>query len=134
MVGYRPIMTRPRRSILVVEDDSDLREFFRFALTSAGFEVRVAMDGWQALQRLDAQVPDVIVLDLLLPGLTGEAVLSELIGQAETRNIPVVVVTGTHLTPNVANVVCVLRKPVTADTLISVIDKCLSSGSSSARA
>jgi len=123
-----------RRTLLLVEDDSELREFFRVALTNAGFDVRVAADGWQALQRLDAQTPEVIVLDLVLPGLTGEAVLAELAGQAQTRNIPVVVVTGTNLTPTVANVACVLRKPVTADQLIAVIDRCVSSGPPPTRA
>src|SRR5687767_1527171 len=110
-----------RRTLLVVEDDGDLREFFRMALSQAGYEVRVAVDGWQALLRLDAQTPDVIVLDLVLPGLNGEAVLAELSGHPQTRTIPVVVVTGTTTTPTVANVACVLRKPVTADQLIAVV-------------
>jgi two-component system phosphate regulon response regulator PhoB len=105
--------------------DADLREFFRTALMSAGFEVRIAADGWQAMQRLDALTPDVIVLDLNLPGPHGLSVLTELTGRAQTRDIPVVVVTGTTATPQFGNVSCVLRKPVTAERLIAVVERCL---------
>jgi CheY-like chemotaxis protein len=118
----------PRRSLLVVEDDADLREFFRLSLTTAGYDVRTAVDGLQALERLEAIVPDVVVLDLILPGINGYDVLNELACHAYTRNIPVVIVSGLPTPPVGANIACFLRKPVTADQLVSAIQRCVTQG------
>src|SRR6185295_8113210 len=84
-----------RRILLVVEDDHDLRRFFQLVLSNSGFDVHSARDGYEALSILEGVVPDVIVLDLRLPRIKGSDVLAELESNARTRNIPVLVVTGT---------------------------------------
>jgi len=115
-----------RRDLLVVEDDTDVREYFHLALRQAGHAVSVAADGLEALRRIDAGfLPDVIVLDLGLPVLSGHEVLAELVAHSDTRSIPVIIVTGSLVWPLHANVLCALLKPVTAEELLATIEECL---------
>src|SRR3712207_4468172 len=100
---------------------------YRAMLTDAVLTVITVEDGLDALKLIDAgHVPDVILLDLVLPRLSGRDVHRELMGNALTLHIPVVVVTGTDthdLKPN--DFRCILRKPVGADELIGAVRKCL---------
>jgi CheY-like chemotaxis protein len=114
-----------RQTILVVEDDEDLRRLFRTALTLAGYDVIEAADGLEALQRIDRGIPDLVVLDLMLPRISGMVVQQELAAQVLTRQIPVVVITGTPAHAGELDVACFLRKPVSPDQLISAVRKCL---------
>jgi DNA-binding response OmpR family regulator len=111
--------------VLVVEDDEDLRRMYRLTLALARFDVDEARDGLQALQLIDLRSPDLIVLDLLLPGVSGIVVQQELAARAHTRAIPLVIVTGSTL---VVDAPCVLRKPVSPDRLLDVVRACLASG------
>ena len=118
--------------MLVVEDDVQLRAMYRTALRMAGFFLQEAGDGFDALRAPDADPPDVVVLDLGLPLLSGHAVRQEIAAQAHTRHIPVVV--GTDLPdPLQIDCDCLLRKPVSPDQLVQAVEKCLASGASSAR-
>lgn len=63
------------QSVLVVEDDSDLRQMFRTALSVAGYDVVQASDGLEALRQLEANDIECVVLDLSLPLIDGYAVL-----------------------------------------------------------
>ncbi len=83
-----------RKTVLVVEDDADVRSLFRAALTIAGFQVTVVADGLDALRRIDSDPPSLVVLDLGLPSISGAVVRQELAAYEHTRNIPVVIVTG----------------------------------------
>ena len=116
------------RSVLVVEDDDDLRGLYRNALSGAGFEVREAGTGLDALLQIDAAPPDVLVLDLMLPKVSGFGVLYDLNAQGNTNRIPVVVVTGTDEEVDPTKASCVLRKPVTPDELIAAIERTLEPG------
>jgi DNA-binding response OmpR family regulator len=82
-----------RRKILVVEDDRDLVELLKFNLTKAGFSVTAAMDGWEALKKARSLLPDLILLDLMLPELDGFAVCEILRRDASTAAIPIVILT-----------------------------------------
>ena len=115
----------PAKSILVVEDDPALRRLFTTALTLAGFEVREAPNGYEAIHSVERLPPDLIVLDLLLPGFGGLAVQQEIAERAGTRLIPIVIVTGSSRALDHLAVACVLRKPVDPDTLVETVRKCL---------
>ncbi len=78
-------------SILVVEDDPSIVLGLRLNLRNAGFEVRAAPDGVSGLAELDRARPDLVVLDLMLPGLDGLEVLRRI--RARDPSLPVVVVT-----------------------------------------
>jgi PAS domain S-box-containing protein len=86
------------RRVLVVDDDSDLRRRLRRILEEAGLQVDEAGDGRVALTRLDEQWPELILLDLLMPGMDGFAFLAELQRRGEGRSVPVVVLTAKDLT------------------------------------
>jgi two-component system KDP operon response regulator KdpE len=115
-----------RRALLIVEDDTDLREYFHVALRNAGHKVSVAADGLEALRRIDAGfLPDVIILDLGLPVLNGHDVLAELAAHSQTRSIRVIIVTGSPVRPSHPSVHCTLLKPVTAEHLLATVEECL---------
>jgi DNA-binding response OmpR family regulator len=117
-----------RTRILVVEDDPGLRNLYRSTLVLAGFDVSETNTGYGALRLLDAQSFDLVVLDLMLPGISGETVRAEIASQALTRRIPIVVVTGLDPVPDGLDVACILRKPTTPDALVRAVRKCLTSG------
>ena len=120
------------KRILVVEDDADLRRLFRTALSLSGFDVDEAADGLDALRIIENRVPDLVVLDLMLQSLDGMSVQQELAARAITRNIPIVVVTGSSLEVSGVNVSCVLRKPVMPDQLVETVRHCIVRGVSGA--
>lgn len=116
------------RTLLVVEDDDQLRALYRTALKAAGFEVREAADGVEALRRIDEGPPDAIILDLMLPRVSGFGVLHDLTTQSGTRNIPVIVVTGTDELVKEYPVAAVLRKPVTPEDLVRAVRRWADAG------
>ena len=110
----------------MVEDDPYLRNLYRHALTAAGYAVVAVEDGVDALRRVDDETPHAIVLDLGLPRLDGRDVHRELRARPDTRNVPVVVVSGTigdDLNP--ADFASVLRKPVLPDVVVTAVDRSL---------
>ena len=84
--GDRPV-------VLVADDDDDIRDLVAFRLDRAGYEVLRAGDGEQALQLAIEHKPDLAVLDVMMPKLTGYDVTRELRANAETSRIPVILLT-----------------------------------------
>ena len=115
-------------TVLVVEDDPALRRMYRTALALAGFDVVEADDGLAALHFLDQRAPDIVVLDLMLPTISGFIVQQEIAAHAHTRNIPIVIVTGADLSLAHLDVPCVLRKPVSPESLVDSVRSCLATG------
>jgi type II secretory ATPase GspE/PulE/Tfp pilus assembly ATPase PilB-like protein/CheY-like chemotaxis protein len=79
--------------VLLVEDEESLRRVMKDLLERDGYVVTEAKDGVQALDQVDRHAPDIIVLDLNLPGLDGYSVLQQLRSRPATRGIPVMVLT-----------------------------------------
>jgi CheY-like chemotaxis protein len=79
--------------VLLVEDEDQLRRVMKDLLEQEGYRVAEARDGIQALDQVDRHAPDVIMLDLNLPGLDGYGVLQHLRSRPSTANIPVIVLT-----------------------------------------
>ena len=92
----------PRLSerILVVEDDASTRELLVRLLTARGHTVSEAADGQAALEALTAEIPSLIMLDLMMPRMDGFQFLHEMRRNAAWEHIPVVVVTAKDLTPD----------------------------------
>ena len=112
-------------TLLVVEDDDDLRELFRTTLTLEGFCVLESRDGLDALRKVDAHRPDAIVLDMQLPRISGYGVLYDLGVKPHSYRTPVVVVTafeGPIVHPRVSRL---LRKPVLPEALVQAVRECL---------
>ena len=101
-----------------------MRRLFRTVLAFAGYRVIEAGDGLDALRVLESDRPDVVVLDLDLPLISGQTVRRELSAQAHTRDIPVVIVTGSPGAHDELEATCLLRKPVSPERLIATVRKC----------
>src|ERR1041384_2560337 len=112
-------MAKPR--VLIVEDDSDVRRLFAIGLNQRGFEVKLASNGADAVERIRSEKPDVILLDWLMPLMDGGQMLDHL-GDGAAK-IPIIVISGepAHdaLDPRVQSW---LTKPVTIDDLVTEIE------------
>ena len=79
--------------VLVVEDEPDIRELVQMTLAAAGYDAVAVADGPAALQQARELAPDLVVLDLGLPGMEGSEVLGRLRIDRATREVPVIVLT-----------------------------------------
>jgi DNA-binding response OmpR family regulator len=80
--------------ILIVDDDPEMVGLLRVVLTKAGFSVGTAATGQEALRKAQRSPPDLMVLDLLLPGINGFSVCEELRRNPATSFVPVLMITG----------------------------------------
>jgi len=81
------------KKILIVEDEESLLKLESILLTSKGFEVRGVSNGADALKAIGEEVPDLVLLDIMLPELDGFEVCRRIKGQEATRNLPVIMLT-----------------------------------------
>jgi CheY-like chemotaxis protein len=81
------------RTVLVVDDEPDVRDYLSQILTDAGFNVRTAGDGIEAMEMIRAEPPDFISLDLVMPRKSGQKLLYELKKDRVLSRIPVLIVT-----------------------------------------
>ena len=79
--------------IYIVEDDKNIQEIESYALGSAGYDVRCFDDGAAFSEAMKAVLPDLILLDIMLPGEDGLSILKRLRSDNETRNLPIIMVT-----------------------------------------
>jgi DNA-binding response OmpR family regulator len=82
-----------RKKVLIVEDDPDLVELLSFNLRASGFAVGTATDGLDAIKKARSIIPDLILLDLMLPELDGFGVCEILRRDPATAGIPIIMVT-----------------------------------------
>lgn len=80
-------------TILIVEDEADILNLLKYNFQSEGYEAWTAKDGEHALALIERQVPDVLLLDIMLPGMDGIEVCKVLKSKPETRDIPVIMLT-----------------------------------------
>jgi CheY-like chemotaxis protein len=117
-----------RPKILVVEDDPDIMRIVSQTLKTAGFEVVLAYGGNDAISKVKAQMPDLVLTDLAMPGVSGVEVIERIKNDPETEQIPVVAVTA-HVWDSIAQhagqVGCdgYLSKPFTAKQLLHEVHK-----------
>jgi len=122
------IVSNRKKEVLVVEDHDHLRGMFSTILTIAGFKTYEARNGFEALLIMDTRKLDLVTLDLGLPGMDGFAIQREIAANAFLRHIPVVVITGSEDDLSHLDVACILRKPVTAERLLTSVQECLAAG------
>jgi CheY-like chemotaxis protein len=82
-----------KKTILIVDDNEDIITTYRVVLDRMGYAVVVVKDGSEVLGVMEKVKPDLVLLDVLLPGLSGSEVCKALKGTSQTRNIPVVAIT-----------------------------------------
>ncbi|MEM9046376.1 MAG: response regulator [Pseudomonadota bacterium] len=81
------------KRILIAEDEPNIAHSLTFLLERAGFDVRHVIDGDAALRSVETEAPDLLILDLMLPGIDGYEVLGRLRSEAAPQEIPVIVLT-----------------------------------------
>lgn len=82
----------PRLRILIIEDERGLTDVLEYNLKREGYETIVAHDGQTGLRKAQTQLPDLILLDIMLPGLSGLEVCRELRSGDHTRDIPIIII------------------------------------------
>ncbi|NLI39594.1 MAG: response regulator [Caldisericales bacterium] len=83
----------PKKSIAVVEDEVAISKLIAYVLENAGFHVRTIFDGGEALEKIKNDPPDLILLDLMLPTMSGFELLSRIKEEASLSRVPIVVLT-----------------------------------------
>jgi CheY-like chemotaxis protein len=113
--------------ILVIEDDDDIRSICEHLFTWAGHHVAAAVDAARGLELVESFEPDVIALDLMMPGIDGLTVLAALRGAEPTHDIPVVIVSARTLSADrlrafEAGADEYVSKPFDPDELLQVLE------------
>ena len=129
--SHREAILERGAHILLVDDDLDSLKVHCAILQTAGFEVEMAPDGISAITAARYRRPDLVLLDLMMPGMDGGEVLQQLRRDERLRNVPVVALTGVpewlqdhrHAAAEFDGI---LLKPVPQDLLISEIFRLLS--------
>lgn len=89
-------MTERAPLILVVEDDQSVQNLLTVLLESEGFDVIAARDGLEGLVKMELQHPSLVILDLMMPNVSGDRVLEEIRQDPRLATVPVFVVSGRH--------------------------------------
>ncbi|HEY8132216.1 MAG TPA: response regulator [Thermoanaerobaculia bacterium] len=118
-------MTAKPTRILIVEDNSDVRRLYAIGLNQRGFEVKLAANGAEAVERASREKPDLILLDWVMPLMDGGEVLSRL-SENGSASVPIIVISGQkppsgqQLDPRIRRW---LTKPVSIDELVLEIER-----------
>lgn len=114
-------MGKPK--ILVVEDNTDIRRLYAIGLNQRGFEVKLAANGAEAVTRVEDERPDLILLDLFMPVMSGWDVLDKINPPESAAPVPIIIVSGAMTErPAPSCVRAWLAKPVTIDDLVRTIN------------
>jgi DNA-binding response OmpR family regulator len=116
------MMPPQRKKVLIADDDRILSHMLASRLRAMGWVVDVAMDAMQAVMFTRQNDPDIIVLDIAMPGGTGKKALASLKASSKTRDIPVLVLSGSVEPADEAGILALgaaefVRKPIEADAL-----------------
>lgn len=85
--------------LLVVEDDQNLRDVYQEEFESEGYTVETAVDGKEGIEKMQSFMPEVVLLDLMMPKISGFDVLKSARGNPALKNIPIIVIT--NINPDV---------------------------------
>lgn len=121
------------KKILAVDDEKHIVRLVQVNLERAGYEVVTANDGKEALEKVESEKPDLLVLDVMMPYLDGFEVLQSLRRNPETRDIPVIMLTAKAQDADVfkgwqSGVDCYLTKPFNPMELLAFVKRIFQSG------
>jgi DNA-binding response OmpR family regulator len=116
----------PTQKVLIAEDDKNLRRVFMKALRHRNIQVELASDGYEALKKMETFIPDVLVLDMNMPGLSGFDTIQRVKRIENLSGVKIAVVTGyrldeNHVVSQLADVV--LQKPVSTRDLVDWVQR-----------
>lgn len=119
------------KTILIVEDDADWRELLTMIATRLGHAVVIAVNGEDAVQQAFLTRPDLILMDLGLPKLTGDQATIRIKSDPATKDIPIVIQTAYGMVPNAkrameAGAADIMHKPISITEIYAILKKYLS--------
>ncbi len=110
--------------VLLVEDNADVRRLYAIGLNQRGFEVKLAANGAEAVDRVASERPDYILLDWMMPLMDGQEVVERLDGQDGASDIEIIVISGQPAPAALpSRVRSWLTKPLTVDELVTEIQR-----------
>jgi DNA-binding response OmpR family regulator len=113
-----------RPKVLLVEDNADIRRLYAIGLNQRGFEVKLAANGAEAVDRIAMEQPDFVLLDWLMPLMDGSEVVERIGSQKDSSAIDIIVISGQPapgiLPPRIRTW---LTKPLTVDELVSELTR-----------
>jgi DNA-binding response OmpR family regulator len=121
-----------KKRVLIIEDERELRQVLMARIESAGYDVVGVEDGEKGLAAIKGEKPDLVILDLVLPRLSGEEILQRIKGDKKFITLPIIVLTAQFITPAVDKMlkgyagVELIQKPYEPGDLIQCIEKGLS--------
>ncbi len=122
-----------KKKVLIVDDNPTMIDIVTMALESE-YDVISASDGREGIDLAKKIKPDLIIMDVMMPNVSGIEMLRELLSDEETSNIPVIIFTASHFDPSTEmiftvekNVRAFLRKPCTVDTLKEYVKNAINS-------
>ena len=127
------------KKVLVVEDNADWRELLAMIIRRAGHEVVIANTGKEGIRQASKTNPDLILMDLGLPEMSGDEATIQIKADPATRHIPVVIQTAFGTGPNAkraveAGAAEIMQKPISITDIQKLLSKYLSSGDVRAKA
>jgi CheY-like chemotaxis protein len=114
------------KNILIADDNADLRSIFARSFAHRKYNVRVAKDGVEAVSELEQEIPDVLVLDVNMPRMSGLDVLTHVRTQRRLKALKVILVTGNYIaaeSPEAEMADIVLVKPVSTHELVRMAER-----------
>jgi DNA-binding response OmpR family regulator len=119
-------MTNGPTKILITEDEQELRQMLKLTMESAGYQVVTANNGREALERLNSDLPDVVLMDVMMPEMNGFDAMRKIKENPSTAHIPVVMLTALDDDASTAKgwkmgTSLYLKKPFVPGQLISYI-------------
>lgn len=115
---------------MIVDDSPAMRDVLCEVLESAGWQVTTAATGERALRLMTANPPDVVLVDLLMPGMSGFTLRSRMLGDPMLAGIPVIVLSAYWRRPReTLDAAAVLRKPLDIDQLMATLEAVCGPGS-----
>jgi two-component system nitrogen regulation response regulator NtrX len=118
-------------NVLIVEDDADILSSLAEVIRDEGYEVQTAANGFQALNALERQAPDLIFLDLMMPVMDGWRFMEEVKRRFPDLQAPIVLISAMHNLTEEARklgVRCFLPKPYDLDDVVRIADACCPKG------
>ncbi len=113
------------KKILIVDDDEELHILYGLYLRGESFQILKAYNGKEALEIMNKEMPDLIVLDMIMPVMDGEEFLKKLHHEPRFKEVPIIIASVNEKIPakmfEIANIYTALRKPFTIDILINKI-------------
>jgi CheY-like chemotaxis protein len=115
--------------ILIADDERDVVDLVEFILAREGYEIIVASNGREAVERVETDHPDLVILDVMMPEMDGYAVQAHLMANEATRQIPIIFLTVVtrmrEASVNLGKSAVLLQKPFDPKELLSVVQDLL---------